>query len=151
MAANERGPVELLDQIYTMAFWMTGSLKKTHDLVYRTYQHVNSDTSEIELFKTFRNLYHDRFCLENGVMLQGKSSCDNQNEALVTALREQHMDSKLTVLLSDVCGLKHSRISMILGKPIGTIRMWLSSGRKSFADSLMVLLALICGEPALVC
>ncbi|MBM3163102.1 MAG: RNA polymerase subunit sigma-24 [Chlorobi bacterium] len=151
MTANTRGPIELLDQIYTMAFWMTGSLTKTHDLVYRTYQHVDSDTSEVELFRTFRNLCNNRLDLENGLSKQGTSSGNKQNDALVSALRQQEMDSIFTALLSDLCGLKHSSIAIILGKPLGTIRLWLSSGRRAIANGLLAILALACGEPAFVC
>jgi DNA-directed RNA polymerase specialized sigma24 family protein len=60
------------------------------------------------------------------------------------------MDRKLSVLFSEICGLKHRAISIIIGKPLDTIRLWLSTGRKSFAEGLVRLIALACLEPALI-
>jgi hypothetical protein len=40
MHSEQRYPLDLVDQIYTMAYWMTGSLKKTNSIVYRTFECV---------------------------------------------------------------------------------------------------------------
>jgi DNA-directed RNA polymerase specialized sigma24 family protein len=52
-------------------------------------------------------------------------------------LLQRDADIKLSVLLSDVSGLKHRTISHIIGKPIETIRVWLSAGRKSLAEKIL--------------
>ncbi|MCF8216211.1 MAG: hypothetical protein K9I59_05400 [Chlorobium sp.] len=59
MSAEKRQPLDLLDKIYSLGYWMTGSLKGTNELVFRTYQNITSNASEIEVFKTFRDVYFD--------------------------------------------------------------------------------------------
>lgn len=145
MATEEREPMELLDELYSLGYWMTGSLKKTNDLVLETYRNVDSDTPEIEVFKTFRDVYYERFGLD-GATSQPEAS-RFPDESLLLLVRQQETDRKLSVLLSAVCGLKHRTISIILGKPLDTVRLWLSSGRKSMVDGLMIFLT--CLQPAI--
>ncbi len=147
MAAEEREPMDLLDKMYSLGYWMTGSLKKTNELVLRTYQNVESDTTEIEVFKTFRDIYYERFGLD-GATPEPKA-CRYPDENLLILLHQQETDKKLSVLFSEICGLKHREISIILGKPLDTIRLWLSLGRKSIVDGLLVLMT--CFQPALIC
>ncbi|MCF8382876.1 MAG: sigma-70 region 4 domain-containing protein [Chlorobium sp.] len=147
MAAKKREPLDLLDEMYSLGYWMTGSLKKTNELVLGTYRQVDSDTPEIEVFKTFRDVYYERFGLDGATSQPETSRYPDEN--LLILLRQQETDRKLSVLLSEVCGLKHRTISIVLGKPLNTVRLWLSSGRKSMIDGLMVLLT--CLEPALSC
>ena len=64
MTVNRREPLDLVDQMYTIAYWMTGSLKKANNLVYKTYQMVDSETSEVQLFKKFRTVLYAHLCLE---------------------------------------------------------------------------------------
>jgi len=146
MTAKKREPMDLLDEIYSLGFWMTGSLKKTNELVYRTYQKLDSSASEIRVIKTFRDVYYDLFSLDD-VTCREKASCF-PDENLLVLLRQQETDRKLSVLFSEICGLKHRAISMIIGKPLDTVRLMLSSGRKSIADGLLVILTWI--EPSLI-
>jgi len=146
MTAKKREPMDLLDEIYSLGFWMTNSLKKTNELVYRTYQKLDSSASEIKVFKTFRDVYYDLFSLDD-VTCREKASCF-PDENLLVLLRQQETDRKMSVLFSEICGLKHRAISMIIGKPLDTVRLMLSSGRKSIADGLLVILTWI--EPSLI-
>lgn len=146
MTAKKREPMDLLDEIYSLGFWMTGSLKKTNELVYRTYQKLDSSASEIRVIKTFRDVYYDLFSLDD-VTCREKASCF-PDENLLVLLRQQETDRKMSVLFSEICGLKHRAISMIIGKPLDTVRLMLSSGRKSIADGLLVILTWI--EPSLI-
>lgn len=146
MPAEQREPMDLLDEIYSLGFWMTDSLKKTNELVYRTFQKLDSNASKIKVFKTFRNVYYELFALDD-VTCRENTSC-YPDENLLVLLRQQETDRKLSVLFSEICGLKHREISMIIGKPLDTIRLLLSSGRKSIVDGLLVILA--CVEPALI-
>lgn len=52
MNTEQRAPIDLLDQMYTLAYWITGSLKKTNDLVYKTYEKLDSSPSVIVALKT---------------------------------------------------------------------------------------------------
>jgi hypothetical protein len=147
MLIGKRNPLDLLDQMYTIAYWMTGSLKKTNDLVYKTYDHIDSDSSEIELFKTFREVFDKDFSRENEPPPQNPSL--NADTNIIQILRRERMDIKFSVLLAEICNLKHSAIALIMGRPLDTIRLWLTSGRKTLLEGMAFLLAILFCEPAL--
>jgi DNA-directed RNA polymerase specialized sigma24 family protein len=132
MLFQKRDPVELLDQMYTMAFWMSGSVKKIFDLVHKTYERIDSHTSDIAMFRAFRNVFKDEIAKEappaQPEPSPGKSTA---------TIRSQEADIKLAVLLVEICALHHKEISIIMGHPIVTIRLWLSSGRKALLKSGM--------------
>lgn len=132
MLFQKRDPVELLDQMYTMAFWMSGSVKKTFDLVYKTYERVDSHTSDIALFKAFRKVFQEQIAEEAPPAQEEPFSVRS-----ATTDRSQEADIKLAVLLVEICALHHKEISIIMGHPIETIRLWLSSGRKALLRSGM--------------
>lgn len=126
MLFKKRGPIELLDEMYTLAFWMTGSLKKTYDLVYKTYDQVNSHTSDIGLFKAFREVYNEDFALE------ASPPPFPSSDSAISFFRQQDKEIRLAVLLVEVCDLHYHEISIIMEEPIETIRLWISTGRKAF-------------------
>lgn len=141
MPENSREPFDLLDQMYTVAYWMTGSLKKTNNLVYKTYQMVDSETSEVQLFKTFRKVFYEHCCLDAPALVphhdfEHEESPESENG-------KQEMDGRLAVLLADVCKLKHHAISKILDQPIEKIRLLLTSKRKAMLMGFLNL-ALFC-------
>lgn len=116
-------PIEMLDQMYPIVYWMTRSLKKTKDLVYKTYDRIDSDTSEIELFKTFRAVYNEDRALESP--LQTRTS--DGNELPITS--QEDVDIKLSTLLVELCDFSYQEISTIMDQPVETIRQWLATGR----------------------
>jgi DNA-directed RNA polymerase specialized sigma24 family protein len=128
MKNREKTPIELLDDIYSIAYWMTGSEEHSRDLVNCTYLNADMNTPEQDLLKTLRTCYTDRFgqhtefCLTHG-------HCKG-NEKIGAAIRKRAADIKFSVLLSEISGLRHETISGILEKPVDTIRMWLFWGRK---------------------
>ncbi|NTW64251.1 MAG: RNA polymerase subunit sigma-24 [Chlorobiaceae bacterium] len=137
MTREKRTPLDLMDDIYTLAYWMTGSEASATELVNLTYLNVTLDTHESEVYKTFRECYFNTFGHDNATCIP-KPSC-NPMEKLGTVLLKQDADIKLSVLLSAVSGLKHRSISNIIGKPLDTIRVWLSAGRKSLAERMLSL------------
>lgn len=124
-----REPFDLLDQVYTVAYWMTGSLKKTNELVYKTYQQVDAGTSEVELFKTLRSEYYNHFFYNPPFMMSYQAN--EKTDILFLENHRQESDGKLAVLFSEVCKLKHRTISKILDKPVERIRLLLTSERKT--------------------
>ncbi len=56
------------------------------------------------------------------------------NLQIVDSLMQWAADIKLSVLLSEISGLKHRQISEIVGKPVETVRIWLFWGRKLLSD-----------------
>jgi DNA-directed RNA polymerase specialized sigma24 family protein len=135
MINAQRTPMDLMDDIYTLAYWMTGSETAANELVNRTYLHVESHTPEREVFKTFRECYFDSFAGDTADCIS--QSAHKPKERLVLLLLQRDADIKLSVLLSEIPGLKHRMISKIIGKPLDTIRVWLSEGRKSLAEGML--------------
>lgn len=128
MMTIPKTPLDLLDDIYSIAFWMTGNETNSRELVDCTYLNAGMDTPERELLKTFRSCYIDRFGQKTDFCLSHKP-CESFS-GLASEIKKRAADIKLSVLLSEISGLRHSDISDILEKPVETIRMWLFWGRK---------------------
>jgi hypothetical protein len=132
MTHIKKTPVDLLDDIYSLAYWMTGNESVSSELVNKTYLYANTTTRESDLLKTFRTCYVDQFGQNTDFCISGKP-CKNHFQ-LIDSLRQWAADIKLSVLLSEISGLKHSQISAIVGKPVDTVRLWLYWGRKLLAN-----------------
>ncbi|MEI8032530.1 MAG: sigma factor-like helix-turn-helix DNA-binding protein [Chlorobiaceae bacterium] len=116
-----------MDDIYSLAYWMTGSLIATNELVSRTYRHAEPDSSQREFFRVFRSCYFESI----------SPTAPTAPEAGKVPHRKS-ADIKLSVLLSEIVGLKHREISEIIGKPLETVRLWLSEGRKSLVEGTLL-------------
>ncbi len=132
MTPIKKTPLDLLDDIYSLAYWMTGSEDVSHDLVNKTYLYANTKTREADLLKTFRKCYVEQFGQYTEFCISGKPC--NSHLQLIESLKQWAADIKLSVLLSEISGLKHRQISGIVGKPVDTIRLWLFWGRKLLAN-----------------
>ncbi|NTW84375.1 MAG: RNA polymerase subunit sigma-24 [Chlorobiaceae bacterium] len=130
--AMKKTAAELLDDIYNIAYWMSGSKEGASHLVYRTYLKVSLKTPEIEVFKTFRDSYFDSF-IHDKIACIPKPSC-NPMAHLGEVIIQQEADVKLSVLLSEISGLKPCTISKVIGVPLDNIRLWLTSGRRWLAE-----------------
>ncbi len=128
MTQLTKSPLDLLDTLYTLAYWMTGSESDSSDLLHKTYHDANSKTPQSELLKTFRHSYLERFGQNTDFYLTEKPC--NANSQLIDSLRQWAADIKLSVLLSELSDLKHAEIAEIIGKPVDTVRLWLFWGRK---------------------
>ncbi len=119
---------DLLDDIYSLAYWMTGSEEVSSDLVYCTYLSASSGHEESVLLRTFRQCYVNRF----GQYADFSTEKKNRTSHLQTldSVIPWAADIKLSVLLSEISGLKHLQIAEIVGKPVETVRLWLLWGRK---------------------
>ncbi|NMW22266.1 MAG: RNA polymerase subunit sigma-24 [Chlorobiaceae bacterium] len=132
MTRIKKTPLDLLDDIYSLAYWMTGTEGASHDLVNKTYLYANTMTREEDLIKTLRRCYVDQFGQHTDFCI-GRKNC-NSNLQLVESLKQWAADIKLSVLLQEISGLKHRQISEIVGKPVETVRLWLYWGRKLLAN-----------------
>lgn len=128
MIEEKKTPLDLMDDIYSLAYWMTGSEKSASDLLNSVYLNVDIASSEMEIIKMFRICYFDSVRAESGSGVANNVS--RSEEKLTQSLWRRFDDIKLSVLLSEISRLKYSDISEITGKSIETIRMWLSWGRK---------------------
>ncbi len=129
MVRVRKTPTDILDDVYSLAYWMTGSEHASEDLVSMTYSRAGDETAETELLKLFRKSYVDRYGQHAELHL-----CENGNgkhESEFDTMRKRAADVRLSVLLSEICGLRHKQISDIMEKPVETVRSWLFWGRKS--------------------
>jgi len=125
-------PIDLMDDIYSLAYWMTSSEKSASDLLNRVYLNVDIESSEKEVIKMFRNCYFDSIGVE---LISGFTNNLYRPENNFTqSFLRWFEDIKLSVLLSEISCLKHRDISEITGESLETIRMWLSWGRKQVGN-----------------
>ncbi len=130
MIDAKRAPLDLMDTVYTLAYWMTGSEVATNELFRRTFDTAEINASETELLKAFRECYLNIFAHESSRNIP--ASLHTPRNLPISSIFKRYADIKLSVLLSEVCELNHRDIAIIIGKPVETIRLWLSWGRKSF-------------------
>ena len=129
MIKAKRTPLDLMDDIYSLAHWLTGSETTATELVNKTYMNVDNESSETEVFTTFRTCYLDSIDEDDANSLPETPCFSKETPGM--SLFKQDADIRLSVLLSAISGLKHRAISRILGNPLMTIRAWFSEGRKS--------------------
>lgn len=135
MIEIKKTPLDLIDDIYSLAYWMTGNEKASTELVSNTCMNADLQAPETEVLKTFRDCYIDAYGQNADLDIH---EITEQSTGLIDSLKQWTADIKLSVLLSELTGLKHTQISDIIGKPVDTIRLWLFWGRKFFAhDNLM--------------
>lgn len=127
MIQIRKTPLDLIDDIYSLAYWMTGSEKASTDLVNCTYVNTAFDAPDAEVIRTFRECYIDTYGQSADLDVR---ECRVEAKGFFDSLRSWAADIKLSVLLSDLTGLKHGQIAEVLGKPVETIRLWLFWGRK---------------------
>jgi hypothetical protein len=127
MIQIKKTPMDLIDDIYSLAFWMTGNEKVSSDLVSCTYLNTDFDAHEEQILKTFRNCYIDTFGQKAALDIHETATTVH---GVMDSMRQWAADIKLSVLLSEISGLKHNQISDIIGKPVETVRLWLYWGRK---------------------
>ncbi|MCX6178016.1 MAG: RNA polymerase subunit sigma-24 [Chlorobiales bacterium] len=135
MIKAKRTPLDLIDDIYSLAYWLTSSEAKAMELVHKTYLQADHKSSETELFKTFRVCYLESIGQHDALDLP-ETPCFSKETPEPEFLKQHAADIRLSVLLSEISKLKHRTISRIIGKPLDTIRLWLSAGRKSLANGI---------------
>lgn len=134
MTTSNFSPIELVDDVYNLAFWMTGDEASAGMLVSQTYTNPRMVCSKQELFRQFRTSYLKSF---------GQSATfDTQKVAMIPdadiarAVLSLPSDFKLVVLLADAEEMSHAEIAAIVEKPIETVRGWLRWGRKLLYQEL---------------
>lgn len=130
MIEIKKTPLDLIDDIYSLAYWMTGNEKASSELVTCTCQSTDLEAPETEVLRTFRDCYIDTYGQHADLDIHETSGTQ---VSLIDSLKQWTADIKLSVLLSEISGLRHAQISDIIGKPVDTIRLWLFWGRKFFA------------------
>jgi len=135
MIEIKKTPLDLIDDIYSLAYWMTGSEKASSELVSTTCLNADLKAPETEVLKTFRECYLDAYGQSADLDIHETTG---RSGGMIDSLKQRAADVKLSVLLSELTGMKHNQISAIIGKPVETVRLWLFWGRKFFAhENLM--------------
>ncbi len=129
-------PLDLLDDIYSLAYWMTGDQGISQELVKKTYLYAAPQTEENVLLRTLRDCYVDQFGQNVEFTLIGKTG--KKNLQLLNSMKQWAADIKFSVLLSEISGLTQRQISEILEKPLETIHLWLFWGRKLFVTNYLL-------------
>ncbi|MEI6652844.1 MAG: RNA polymerase subunit sigma-24 [Chlorobiaceae bacterium] len=133
MTSPKKTPLDLLNDIYSIAWWMTCNEHDSEDLVYKTYLSADKNTQQIELLKAFRECYVNQFGQYTDFCISEKKS--QPHFRLLDSLKHCAADIKFSVLLNEISGLQHRQISEIIGKPIETIRTWLLRGRQLLVNT----------------
>lgn len=120
--------LERIDDVYNLAYWMSGDEATSGMLVSQTYLEGGNSATSVELFKAFRNVYLRSFGQEATIEQDSSVVVDDKDVARV--LVTMAADFKLTVLLADIIGLSHAEIAQVIEQPLSTVRVWLHWGRK---------------------
>jgi hypothetical protein len=136
MIEEKNTQLDVIDDIYSLAYWMTGSDKDASDLLRRTYLESGKNSSKIELIRKFRICYFES--IGQSPLSGFMETLDQSMESLTQSLWKWCEDIKLAVLLSEIPGLKHRDICEITGNTPDTIRLWLSWGRKQLKNGTLL-------------
>ena len=133
MTSTIKTPLDLLNDIYSIAWWMTCNEHDSEDLVSKTYLYADKNTKEIDLLKAFRECYVKQFGQYTDFCIS-EPLCKTHLQ-LIDSLKEWAADIKLSVLLCEISGLQHRQIAEIVEKPLDTVRIWLLWGRQLLVNN----------------
>lgn len=131
MNKERKPPVAEMDDLYTLAYGMTGTETRANQLVNRTYLHADRNTTTLELFRMFRTCYFDM----SGFSDPSPYSAEHHDGSL----RQRFSDVRLSVLLCEICAFTYRDISEITGMSVETLRNRLSWGRTLLMKALLLI------------
>ncbi len=137
MTKKKKTSREIMDNIYSIAFWMTGDHAVCYNLLKKTYLYAEPGSNEQVMLKTFRYCYVEDFGQEVNSWSSDEASNDNVMP-LGDGLEQSAADIKIAVLLSEISGLTHRQIAKVLEQKLETIRLWLFWGRKVFVHNYLM-------------
>jgi len=132
----KKTPIDILDDIYSLGYWMTGDQDISQELVKKTYLYGTPSLDENVLLRRFRDCYVEEFGQEVDFWFSEKTG--KENIQITDSMKTWAADIKFSVLLSEISCLTQQQISDILGKPLETIRVWLFWGRKLFVNNYLL-------------
>jgi len=136
MKTINKTQLDILDDIYSLAYWMTGKRDVSQDLVKKTYLYGAPSLDEEVLLRNFRDCYIGEFGQEVDFWFSEKAG--SKNIQFTDSLKHSAADIKFSVLLSEISCLSQRQIAEILDKPLETIRVWLFWGRKLFVNNYLL-------------
>jgi hypothetical protein len=97
MIDGKKTPLDLMGDIYSLAYWMTGSEKSANDLLNRVYLNIDIESSEMEVIKMFRICYFDSIGVELSSDITNNMCLPE--DGLTESLWKWFDDIKLSVLM----------------------------------------------------
>jgi hypothetical protein len=126
---------DVIDEVYNLAYWMTGNEGTAGMLISQTYTGLNDQTSSTDAYKAFRKIYTNTFGQSTFISLEEAASIDD--DEIARAVITLPSDFKMVVLLADVIELSHNDIAAVMEKPLETVRAWIHWGRKLLSKELL--------------
>lgn len=159
----EAAALPLFDQLYNLAYWLTGDRTDAEDLVQETYAKALKGIRSFQegtnfrawIFRILRNTF---LTSRSGLEAQKTTSFDNEEgdavtpahfitpefitlqlenkAAVVDAIAALPLAYREVVLLSDMEELSYKEIASVLSVPVGTVMSRLSRGRGLLKQAL---------------
>ncbi len=135
MNHHSRTPVlDAIDDVFNVAYWMTGNEATAGMLVSQTYSAVDKHASLVSLYKAFRENYLKAF--GQTPVLSVEEAAEIADTDVARAVVALPTDFKMAVLLADIAGLSHRDIASVVGHSVEAVREWLHWGRKLITKEL---------------
>lgn len=135
MNHHSKSPVlDAIDEVYNLAYWMTGNEATAGMLVSQTYSAVDKHATLVSLYKAFRENYVKAFA--QTPVLSAEEAAEIADSDVARAVVTLPTDFKMAVLLADIAGLSHRDIAIVVENSVDAVREWLHWGRKLITKEL---------------
>ncbi len=135
MNHHSRTPVlDAIDEVYNLAYWMTGNEATAGMLVSQTYSAIDKNASLVSLYKAFRESYLKSF--GQTPVISAEEAAEIADTDVARAVVALPTDFKLAILLAEIAGLSHRDIASVVGHSVEAVREWLHWGRKLITKEL---------------
>ncbi len=126
--------LDAIDEVYNLAYWMTGNEATAGMLVSQTYSAIDKHASLVSLYQAFRKSYLKAF--GQTPVLSEEEAAQIADTDVARAVVALPTDFKMAVLLSDIAGLSHRDIAAVVETSVEAVREWLHWGRKLITKEL---------------
>lgn len=126
--------LDAIDEVYNLAYWMTGNEATAGMLVSQTYSAIDKNATLVSLYRAFRENYLKAF--GQAPVLSAEETAEIADTDVARAVVALPTDFKMAVLLADVAGLSHRDIAMVVETSVEAVREWLHWGRKLITKEL---------------
>ncbi len=126
--------LDAIDEVYNLAYWMTGNEATAGMLVSQTYSTVDKHASLVSLYKAFRESYLKAF--GQTPVMSAEEAAEIADTDVARAVVMLPTDFKMAVLLADIAGLSHHDIAKVVENSVDAVREWLHWGRKLITKEL---------------
>jgi DNA-directed RNA polymerase specialized sigma24 family protein len=126
--------LDAIDEVYNLAYWMTGNEATAGMLVSQTYSAIDKHSTLVSLYKSFRKSYLKAF--GQTPVISAEEAAEIADTDVARAIVALPTDFKMAVLLADIAGLSHRDIALVVENSVEAVREWLHWGRKLITKEL---------------